>query len=55
MQGVRAMLAARKLTRMTSQSYKKKTVTRRLWWRGWRTTMITSVLLLTIKGDAYTN
>ena len=54
MQGVRAMLAARKLTRMTSQSY-KKTVTRRLWWRGWRTTMIASVVLLTIKGDAYTN
>ena len=55
MQGVCAMLAARKLARMTSQSYNKKTVTRRLWWRGWRTTMITSVVLLAIKGDAYTN
>jgi len=54
-QGVRAMLAARKLTRMTSQLYKKKTENRRIWWWGWRTTIITSVVLLAIKGDAYTN
>ena len=46
MQGVRAILAVRKLARMTNQTYKTKTVTRRLWWRGWRTTMITSVVLL---------
>jgi len=55
MQVVRAMLAARELTRITSQSCKKKTITSCLWWRGWRTKMITSVVLLTIKGDAYTN
>ena len=55
MQEVRAMLAVRKLTRMTSQKCKKKVTTRRSWGRGWRTTMIISVVLLTIKGDAYTN
>jgi len=55
MQVLRAMLAARELTRITSQQYKKKTITRCLSWRGWRTTMIISVVLLTMKADAYTN
>jgi len=55
MQVVRAIPAARELTRITSQSCKKKTITRRLWWRGWRMMMTLSVGLLAIKADAYTN
>jgi len=54
MQVVRAMLAVRELTRITSQKCKKKNTTRRSWGRGWRMTMIISVAFLT-KGDAYTN
>ena len=55
MQVVRVMLAMRELTKITSQRCKKKITTRRSWGRGWRTTMIINVVLLTIKGDAYTN
>jgi len=55
MQVVRAMLAARELTRITSQKCKKKRITRRSWGRGWRMTMILSVVLLTRTSDAYTN
>jgi len=54
MQVVRAMLAVRELTRITSQECKKKNTTRRSWWQSWRMTMTISVVLLIIKGDAYT-
>jgi len=53
-QVVRAMLAARELTRITNQKCKKN-ITRRSWRQGWRMTMIISVVFLTRKGDAYTN
>jgi len=55
MQVVRAMLAARELTRITSSKCKKKNITRRSWGRGRRMMMLISVVFLTRKGDAYTN
>jgi len=54
-QVVRAMLAARELTRITSQICKKKNITGCSWGRSWRMTMIINVVILTGKGEAYRN